>query len=41
MTMTKAKGPISNFIEKYYLHFNAAALVDAAKSGRIKVAGVK
>ena len=31
MTMTKAKGPISNFIEKYYLHFNAAALVDAAK----------
>lgn len=26
-----SKGPISNFIEKYYLHFNAAALVDAAK----------
>lgn len=25
------KGPISNFIEKHYLHFNAAALVDAAK----------
>jgi deoxyhypusine synthase len=25
------KGPISQFIEKYYLHFNAAALVDAAK----------
>ncbi|MBC9796359.1 deoxyhypusine synthase family protein [Sinomicrobium weinanense] len=25
------KGAISNFIEKYYLHFNAAALVDAAK----------
>jgi len=24
-------GPISNFIEKHYLHFNAAALVDAAK----------
>jgi deoxyhypusine synthase len=24
--------PISNFIEKYYLHFNAAALVDAAKA---------
>ena len=25
------KGAISQFIEKYYLHFNAAALVDAAK----------
>ena len=25
------KGPISEFIQKYYLHFNAAALVDAAK----------
>jgi deoxyhypusine synthase len=24
--------PISNFIEKHYLHFNAAALVDAAKA---------
>jgi deoxyhypusine synthase len=26
-----SKGPISEFIQKYYLHFNAAALVDAAK----------
>lgn len=25
------KGPISEFVEKYYLHFNAASLVDAAK----------
>ncbi|MBW7936467.1 MAG: deoxyhypusine synthase family protein, partial [Flavobacteriales bacterium] len=25
------KGPISAFIEKHYLHFNSAALVDAAK----------
>ena len=25
------KGPISNFVEKHYKHFNAAALVDAAK----------
>jgi deoxyhypusine synthase len=25
------RGPISKFIEKHYLHFNAAALVDAAK----------
>ena len=25
------KGPISQFVEKNYLHFNAAALVDAAK----------
>ena len=31
MTMT-TKGEISKFIEKYYLHFNAAALVDAAKA---------
>ncbi len=28
----KTKGAISNFIEKYYLHFNAATLVDAAKA---------
>lgn len=27
----KTKRAISNFIEKYYLHFNAATLVDAAK----------
>lgn len=26
------KGPISKFIEHHYLHFNAAALVDAAKA---------
>ncbi|MDC1327184.1 deoxyhypusine synthase family protein [Ulvibacter sp.] len=26
------KGAISNFIETYYLHFNAATIVDAAKS---------
>lgn len=26
-----SKGPISQFIEKHYKHFNAAALVDAAK----------
>jgi deoxyhypusine synthase len=29
--MTKTKRAISHFIEKYYLHFDAAALVDAAK----------
>jgi len=28
----KTKGPISQFIEKHYLHFNAAALVDAAQA---------
>ena len=28
---TKAKGKISGFIEKHFLHFNAASLVDAAK----------
>lgn len=26
-----SKGPVSKFIEKHYLHFNSAALVDAAK----------
>ncbi len=26
------KGPVSQFIEKHFLHFNAAALVDAAKA---------
>lgn len=30
--MMKNKGEISQFLEKYFLHFNAAALVDAAKS---------
>jgi len=30
--MTTNKGAISQFIETYYLHFNAAALVDAAKA---------
>ena len=29
--MSTNKGHITQFIEKYYLHFNAAALVDAAK----------
>lgn len=28
----KNKGPISKFIEHYYLHFNAATVVDAAKA---------
>ena len=32
MTKTKNKGAISDFISKYYLHFNAATLVDAAKA---------
>src|ERR1700756_1251815 len=29
--MSTTKGPVSQFIEKNYLHFNAAALMDAAK----------
>lgn len=29
--LAKAKGPISKFIAQHYRHFNAAALVDAAK----------
>ena len=30
--MSRTKGAISNFIEKYYLHFNSATVVDAAKA---------
>ena len=26
-----SRGPVSNFIEHHYRHFNSAALVDAAK----------
>src|SRR5215208_6554374 len=26
------RGPISQFMEKHYLHFNAAAMMDAAKA---------
>ena len=29
--MTEHKGEITKFLEKYFLHFNAAALVDSAK----------
>ena len=32
MMMTNTKGAITNFIEEYFLHFNAATVVDAAKS---------
>ena len=35
--MTNTKGPISNFIEKYYLHFNAASVVDAAKAYEVQL----
>src|SRR6187551_2312915 len=31
MSKTSTQGPVSAFIEKHYKHFNAAALVDAAK----------
>lgn len=30
--MTKTKGPVSQFVTHHYRHFNAATLVDAAKS---------
>ena len=33
--------PISSFIEKHYLHFNAAALVDAAKAYKVHKASGK
>ena len=29
---TITKGPVSQFVENYFLHFNAATLVDAAKA---------
>ena len=29
--MTQSKGPVTKFIEHHYRHFNAAALIDAAK----------
>ena len=33
------KGPISQFIQQHYLHFNAAALVDAAKGYEAQLEG--
>ncbi|MEM9859226.1 MAG: deoxyhypusine synthase family protein [Bacteroidota bacterium] len=36
-----SKGPISSFIEEHYRHFNAAALVDAAKGYREHLEGSK
>ena len=35
---TKAKGKISGFIEKHFLHFNAASLVDAAQGYEAQLA---
>jgi deoxyhypusine synthase len=32
LNTTKLRRPISQFIEKHYLHFNSASLVDAAKA---------
>ena len=37
--MTAKKGPISDFITYYYRHFNAAALVDAAKAYEDQLSG--
>ena len=36
--MTTSQGAISQFIEKYYLHFNAATIVDAAKAYEAQLA---
>ena len=33
----KKKGEIVKFLEKYYLHFNAAALVDASKGYKVQL----
>ena len=33
------KGPISQFMEKHYLHFNAAAMMDAAKAYEAHMSG--
>ena len=35
--MRKNKGEISNFLEHYFLHFNAASLVDAAKGYELQL----
>ena len=35
--MLNTKGAISNFIEEYYLHFNAATVVDAAKAYELQL----
>src|SRR5688500_11020373 len=35
--MSKAR-PVSEFMERHYLHFNAAALVDAAKGYKVHLA---
>ncbi|KXK54594.1 MAG: deoxyhypusine synthase-like protein, partial [Chlorobi bacterium OLB5] len=32
------RGPISKFMEKHYLHFNAAAMMDAAKAYEVHLA---
>jgi len=34
----RMKGPVSQFMEKHYLHFNAAALMDAAKGYEMHLA---
>lgn len=35
--MTKHKGSITQFMENYYLHFNSATLVDAAKAYEVQL----
>jgi len=37
--MTKPKGPITQFMEKYYLHFNSATLLDAARAFEAQLDG--
>lgn len=37
--MMSKKGSISEFLENHFLHFNAAALVDAAKAYKVKLNG--
>jgi len=32
MKTESSKGSVSHFLEKYFLHFNAATVVDAAKA---------
>ncbi len=38
-TVSTEKGPISRFVEKHFLHFNAAALVDAATAYEAHMVG--
>ncbi len=41
ITTLPNKGPISNFVNHHYKHFNAAALVDDAECYKIYLKGIE